>query len=70
MELIGAKIELQTYLSDSYGSNSRIDYGSGHEMAFVFFLFALYKLGYYGAEDFECLVRNVFYRYIRLMRKN
>lgn len=46
-----------------------MDYGSGHEMAFAFFLFALYKLGYYGSEDFESLVRNIFYRYIKLMRK-
>lgn len=55
-----AKVELKTYLEDSFGSNSRLDYGSGHEMAHVFFLFALYRLGFYTNEDFETLVRNVF----------
>ena len=47
---------------DSYGSNVRIDYGTGHEMAFTFFLMALKKLGYYTNDDYENLVRNVFYR--------
>jgi len=47
---------------DSYGSNVRIDYGTGHEMAFMFFLFALFRLGFYTKDDYENLVRNVFYK--------
>jgi serine/threonine-protein phosphatase 2A activator len=69
-QLKGAKVELKAYLGDSYGSNSRLDYGSGHEMAFAFFLLALYRLGFFVVEDFESCVRNVFYEYIKLMRKN
>lgn len=57
------------YLEDSYGSNVRLDYGTGHEMAFAFFLLALKKLGFYTNEDLEVLCRFVFYRYINLMRR-
>jgi hypothetical protein len=67
-ELKGAIIELKTYLVDSFGSNIRIDYGTGHEMNFIMFLFCLKELGLYEASDYEGLVRNVFYRYIKLMR--
>ena len=30
--------EIQVYLVDSFGNPTRIDYGTGHEMAFVMFL--------------------------------
>lgn len=36
--------ELAVYLRDSFGNKVRIDYGTGHEMCFVIFLMALYKL--------------------------
>jgi len=62
LEIQGASIELKTYLMDSYGSAIRLDYGTGHEMAFIFFLFSLYILGLYGQEDFETLARNIFYK--------
>lgn len=65
----GASIELKTYLMDSYGSAIRLDYGTGHEMAFTFFLLSLKELGMYDKEDYETLCRNVFYKYIKLMRK-
>jgi len=54
---------------DSYGSNIRLDYGTGHEMAFTLFLLSLKELGLYTKDDFETLCRNVFYKYISLMRK-
>ncbi|KAL4468599.1 hypothetical protein ABPG74_005102 [Tetrahymena malaccensis] len=65
----GAIVELRVYLQDSYGSNVRLDYGTGHEMAFAFFLLALKKLGLYDSSDLEVLCRFVFYKYINLMRK-
>lgn len=68
-DLKGASIELRAYLFDSYGSNVRLDYGTGHEMAFAFFLLALKKLGFYAVTDLEELCRTVFYKYINLMRK-
>ena len=68
-DLKGAAQELRIYLQEAYGSNVRIDYGSGHELNFILFLFALHRLGYYGKEDFESLIHHVFYSYLDLMRK-
>ena len=64
-----AKIELMVYFSDSFGSNMRIDYGTGHEMNFAIILMICDKLGFFSEEDYESLVHNVFYGYIDLMRK-
>lgn len=58
-----------TYFSDSFGSNMRIDYGTGHEMNFAVILYALDRLDYFLEEDYESLVHHVFYGYISLMRK-
>lgn len=46
----------------------RIDYGTGHEMSFMFFCWSLYRLGFCNDEELEYLVRQLFYEYIRLMR--
>ena len=66
----GAKIELKTYLMESWGSEVRIDYGTGHELTFAVFLMCLGKLAVLDiAKDGESVVRNIFYKYIALMRK-
>merc|ERR1712018_1110244 len=36
--------EIQVYLHDSFGNSTRIDYGTGHEMAFVMFLTCLFHI--------------------------
>ena len=41
----GGVAELIPYLLDSFGNKTRIDYGTGHEMAFVMLLCALFKIG-------------------------
>lgn len=64
----GAKPELCRYINESWGSNVRIDYGTGHEMSFMFFCWCLFKLGFCLPTELENLVRQVFYQYIRLMR--
>ena len=64
-----AILELIVYLSDSFGSNMRIDYGTGHEMNFMIFLFVLYRLRYFKKDQLQAMVHTVFYRYIALMRK-
>ena len=38
-------LEIQAYLMDSFGNPTRIDYGTGHEMAFVMFLSSLFMVG-------------------------
>lgn len=36
--------EVSTYLVESVGNSTRIDYGTGHELAFIAFLLCLFKL--------------------------
>jgi len=64
-----ATIELAPYLEDSFGNATRIDYGTGHEAAFVAFMFAMTKLGVYTAADHQALVSRVFVKYLSVMRK-
>ncbi|ORZ37241.1 Phosphotyrosyl phosphatase activator [Catenaria anguillulae PL171] len=45
-----ANDELAAYLLDAFGNATRIDYGSGHELAFVFFMGGLELLGYFGRD--------------------
>ena len=37
--------EIEVYLVESFGNSTRIDYGTGHEMAFVMFLASLFMVG-------------------------
>ena len=64
-----AAVELQEYFLDSFGSYERIDYGTGHELNFLVFLYVLYKIGYYNKEHFSALICKTFVKYIELMRK-
>lgn len=48
---------------DSFGSPIRLDFGTGHELAFTIFLYCLKEFNYYTEVDFESLVHIVFYRY-------
>ena len=43
--------EIQVYLVDSFGNPTRIDYGTGHEMAFVMFLSSLFMIGALDREE-------------------
>lgn len=36
--------EVSCYLLESFGNTTRIDYGTGHELAFIAFLVCLFKL--------------------------
>ena len=40
--------ELRAYLLDAFGSFTRIDYGSGHELAFFAWVCFLYRLGFFS----------------------
>ena len=50
-----------TYFSDAFGSSVRIDYGTGHEMNFAIILYALYKMSFFNDDEFEIVVRDIFY---------
>ncbi|XP_064649450.1 serine/threonine-protein phosphatase 2A activator-like [Lineus longissimus] len=61
--------ELSVYLVESVGNKTRIDYGTGHEMAYIFFLCCLYKIGFLKKEDYCTTALNIFNKYVILMRK-
>lgn len=50
--LHGAVVELAPYLGDAFGNQTRIDYGTGHETTFVFWLCAwLLRAGGSGTDE-------------------
>ena len=61
--------ELQSYFIESFGNRSRIDYGTGHETAFVAFLFCMAKAGIFHRDDAVDLIRMVFVEYLETVRK-
>lgn len=66
----GAVVELKPYLVDSFGNATRVDYGSGHEAAFLIFILCLYKLGHLKhPDDNQAVVLRIFHRYLKLVRK-
>lgn len=60
--------ELKTYLVNSFGDRQRIDYGSGHELNFLCFLYVLYKYGLFSDDDLTNVVLSSFIEYLKLMR--
>lgn len=60
--------EISMYLQESFGSHERLDYGTGHELNFVVFLFCMFKLGVLIEEDLKATVNCVFQKYMELMR--
>ena len=62
-------LELKSYFIDSFGNPSRMDYGTGHELNFLCFLFVLYKADLYTENDFPFLALNIFFKYVIFMRK-
>ncbi|CAD5124277.1 DgyrCDS12569 [Dimorphilus gyrociliatus] len=61
--------EISLYFIESFGNDIRIDYGTGHEMAFVTFLCCLFKIGLLNEKDYVACSFAVFEKYLELMRK-
>lgn len=64
----GAMVELTPYLLGSFGNSTRIDYGTGHEMAFVMFLCGLFRVGALREGDKTFVGLTVFSLYMDLVR--
>eukprot|EP00033_Pygsuia_biforma_P002837 GCRY01003131.1.p1 GENE.GCRY01003131.1~~GCRY01003131.1.p1 ORF type:complete len:363 (-),score=70.22 GCRY01003131.1:112-1200(-) len=65
----GAAIELGAYLLHSMGNKTRIDYGSGHEVFFAFFLAGLWRLGVFAESDLQSVGLGLFPQYLSLIRR-
>ena len=63
-----AESEVATYLANSFGNATRIDYGSGHELNFILWLLCLRQLSIVTDDIFPALALIVFPRYLKLMR--
>ncbi|KAK5652767.1 hypothetical protein OQA88_9620 [Cercophora sp. LCS_1] len=68
--------ELKAYFLGSFGSSQRLDYGTGHELSFLAFLGALWKLGAFPTPEGRvpgqverCLVLGVIEPYLHVVRK-
>lgn len=61
--------ELRIYLNESFGNSTRIDYGTGHELAFMAFLCCLYKVEVLSQQDAVATVFHLFTQYINVCRK-
>uniref|UniRef100_A0A182U6J3 Serine/threonine-protein phosphatase 2A activator n=1 Tax=Anopheles melas TaxID=34690 RepID=A0A182U6J3_9DIPT len=61
--------ELCVYFVDCFGNPTRIDYGTGHELAFVMFLMCLFKTGAVERKDEVAVGLKLFQKYIILARK-
>lgn len=61
--------ELIPYFMDSFGNSTRIDYGTGHELSFIFFLMALFKIEALTKSDELTVAIKVFDKYLNFVRK-
>lgn len=67
--LHGAIPEIAPYLLDSFGNQTRIDYGTGHELSFILFLMSLFKIEALEKSDELAIAIKVFNSYLTFVRK-
>ena len=65
----GAEIELTKYFQESFGNETRIDYGTGHETNFISFCCCLDKIGFFTKADDRAVILGIFNRYLLLCRR-
>ncbi|KAG8229132.1 hypothetical protein J437_LFUL009721 [Ladona fulva] len=61
--------EMAEYLVESFGNSTRIDYGTGHEMAFAMLICCLFKIGALNSNERQAAIFRIFNRYLELVRK-
>lgn len=44
--------EMAVYLIEAFGNETRLDYGTGHELNFLVFLFCMNKIGCTSEKDY------------------
>lgn len=66
--LVALFLEVYGYFGECWGSRTRIDYGLGHELNFVLFLWCLAKLGVLNEKDYPACGLKVFPKYMAVMR--
>lgn len=64
-----ALIEITTYFTESFGNPTRIDYGTGHELAFIMCLCALYKVQALKESDNLHAGLKIFHSYLLFVRR-
>lgn len=62
-------IEVSAYFTESFGNATRIDYGHCHELAFIMFLCALYKIKALSEEDNLYVGLKIFNAYLQVVRQ-
>jgi len=62
--------ELTTYIVDSFGNPTRIDYGTGHELSFCMFLCGLFKVYVLKQSDSKATVNVLFLRLVMFIKNN
>ncbi|KAI4118893.1 MAG: hypothetical protein LQ345_001128 [Seirophora villosa] len=70
---VSVQAELQSYLLGAFGSAQRLDYGTGHELAFLAFLGCIWKLGGFdvssGGDEERAIVLGLIEPYLQLIRR-
>ncbi|XP_057656005.1 serine/threonine-protein phosphatase 2A activator-like [Diorhabda carinulata] len=67
--LFRALLEIEKYFVNAFGNSNRIYYGTEHELTFIMFLLALFKIGYLDIDDLVPAACKIFVRYLHLVRK-
>jgi serine/threonine-protein phosphatase 2A activator len=57
------------YFLGGFGDQTRLDYGSGHELSFVGWLCCLDLLEILNEKDHQAVITRIFVAYLRLVRK-
>lgn len=68
-EFHAALPEITVYFTESFGNATRIDYGTGHELAFIMFLCALYKIKALTDQDNVYTGLKIFNAYLLFVRR-
>lgn len=69
IEFHSSLVEIQIYFIESFGNSTRIDYGTGHELAFIMFLCSLYKINALTENDNLHTGLKIFNAYLQFVRR-